>query len=121
MKRTKDHKLRHGRREIPQSYCAQLGCKFYGKEAQQGVCFSSLSPTADKYITAVMQTGDHLLHEMKLSRFGNKAGPVRKWVQYLESHIICTWANNTFLLDEVIALRAECATLRLAAKKAVKS
>src|SRR6478672_6424350 len=106
-KNMKDHKMKSGTRTIPQSICQEKGCDYYGKPAEQGVCFHRLKHPMDKYISAVIQQGEDLLKELKSLRKVNGQRSMAKWVKHLEGHIVCGWANNTFHLDELIHLRGE--------------
>lgn len=111
-RRPKDHKTKKGTRTIPQSICVQKGCRFYGKPAEQGVCYHALDPKTSAYISNVIKQGYEFLKEMKSLRKKNKQNTDKKWIQALEGHIVSTWANSIFGLDELIYLRAENARLR---------
>jgi hypothetical protein len=113
-----DHKMRSGQRKIPQSLCDNPRCKFYGKPAQQGVCYSTLDPAQSRYIKYVLDHGEGLLKEIKQLRTANGCKTDKKWIRHLEGMVVTTWANNWFGLDELIYLRAECAKLRLQVEKA---
>jgi hypothetical protein len=112
-KMKKDHKMKSGKREIPQSICTEPGCKFEGKPAAQGVCYSRIPRKDDAYIRQVMRNGEALLKEMKALRVKNKATAKDEWIKHLEGQVVCTWANNHFMLDELVSLRAQNAELKL--------
>src|SRR6478609_9446237 len=114
-KNSKEHKMKSGKRSIPESICQETGCDFYGKPAEQGVCFHRLKHPMDKYVSAVIQQGEDLLKELKSLRKRNGQQSAAKWIKYLEGHVVCEWANRTFNLDELIHLRGENAKLRLKA------
>ena len=108
----KQHKTELRARELKESYCVTRGCKFFGKRAEQGVCFSKLDNKTDRYLKAVLDSGEQLLKEMRSLRRVNKMTTDKKWIKYLEGHMVCAWANSTFGLDELVYLRAENAKLR---------
>lgn len=99
--------------KIPRSVCDQPGCRFRGKPAAQGVCFSLNNDVATKYLKQTLQSGEDFLKEAKSLRRANKHTGDKAWIKYLEGQIVCGWANNTFSLDELVHLRAENARLRL--------
>ena len=115
----KDHKIQTRKKnmKILRSFCLQPGCKFKGKEAAQGICFGKLKGFQHEYARDVMSRGENLLKEMKSLRKRNKKWSLKGWIGYLEGHLVCSWANSEFGLDELIRLRAENAKLRLALGK----
>ena len=60
----KDHKTKKSKREIPVSICDHGKCKFFGKPAAQGVCFSALNDPTVKYVKSVSKHGENLLKEI---------------------------------------------------------
>lgn len=113
MKKKRKHKTESRKREIIDTFCIQKGCKFEGELAAQGVCFSRLKKIESDYVGHALKQGEEFLAEAKALRKRNKQGSTAKWTKYLEGHIVCTWANNVFAIDELIHLRAENAKLRL--------
>jgi hypothetical protein len=108
-------------REIHESYCADKKCKFYGKRAVQGVCFTTenSNDSADwSYVDGVMQQGEDFLTEIR-ANFKAKGKSVaaartaaKAYLAYLESNFVCNWSNSQFALDELIRLRSENAILK---------
>lgn len=109
----KDHKTEQ-RKEMSVSYCMEPKCKFYGKRAAQGVCYSNNSPTADKYLKLVCKEGEDFLKSVKACNDRKKR---KDYVKILEGYVVTTWMNGIFTLDELIYLRAENARLRLKLSK----
>ncbi|KKL05758.1 hypothetical protein LCGC14_2602830 [marine sediment metagenome] len=117
----RQHKTELRARELKESYCVTRGCKFFGQRAVQGVCFAKLDGMTNGYIKSVLESGEHMLQEMRSLRRADKQTTDKKWIKYLEGHVVCSWANDTFGLDELIYLRAENAKLRNALAKAKAS
>lgn len=113
----KQHKTELRARELKESYCVTRACKFFGKRAEQGICFSKLDNKTDRYLKAVLDSGERLLQEMRSLRRVNKQTTDKKWIKHLEGHVVCEWANGIFGLDELIYLRAENARLRDALRR----
>jgi hypothetical protein len=111
MAKSKEHKLDHGWRRISESKCAEQGCEFFGKRAQQGVCFSRLDGPSEKYVDLVRKYAEARLAEEKALRKMNKVDSSAKWIKYLESNLECCWMNERFVLDELIRLRAQVGKL----------
>ncbi len=106
MKKHKTLQQQH-QRSITTTYCAQKGCKFIGKEAQQGVCFHAKGELIDWQRVAQQET--QILAELQGLR---KAGP-KAYVQGLEAHYVSAMINWQFTLDEVIRLRRDIALLNV--------
>jgi len=107
----KGHKLETGWRKIPQSKCADSKCEFFGKPAQQGVCFDRLDATSQKYIESVEKYANARMVEVKSLRKINKQDTDAKWIKYLESHLECCWMNEEFMIQQLIHLRAQVGKL----------
>lgn len=112
MRRLKGHDLTQGWRRIHESRCAEPSCEFYGKPAQQGVCFSRLNDRTKKYVDAVRKYADARMAEVKSLRKINKQDTDAKWIKYLEGNLECCWMNEEFTLSQLIYLRAQVGTLR---------
>ena len=109
----KDHKTESAKRTITYSICREPRCKFNGKYAAQGVCFSRNRPMVTDFCNYLLGQGEELLAEMKKLRRKNGHKSDKDWIAYLEGHLVCDWANQHGTLDELIHLRAENAKLRL--------
>jgi hypothetical protein len=121
MRERKGHKLKTGWRRIPESRCEDPSCEFFGKPAQQGVCFSRLTNRSTQYIDAVRKYSDARMAEVKsLRKIDKKLTTDKQWIKYLEANLECCWMNEEFTLDQLIHLRAQVGKLtnRLRQKKA---
>lgn len=90
--------------------CKNKSCKFYGKTAAQGVCFSTrtFAGTNHDYIKRTEKAAlEHLKHVKKNSK------SKKDYIRRLESDVICTWMNHIFCLDDVVRQRAVNSKLRL--------
>lgn len=112
MRERKGHKLKTGFRKIMESRCEEPSCEFYGKWAQQGVCFSRLEDRSTQYIDAVRNYSDARMAEVKSFRkIDKKMTADKQWIKYLESNLECCWMNEEFTLDQLIHLRAQVGKL----------
>lgn len=98
-------------RDIWENYCTQVGCRFFGKRAVQGVCHTT-APFAEgtswDYVDKVEKAAHESLAEMR-RMFKNK--PRSEYIRYLESMHVCEQMNTIFSLDELVRLRARLAVL----------
>ena len=70
-------------RSITTTYCAQRGCKFRGKEAQQGVCYSDKGALVDWKRMA--QQEQQVLDELTAIR---KSKDLKAYVRTLEANYV---------------------------------
>lgn len=112
----KGHKLKKGKRQIvPTSICDTKRCKFYGKEAAQGVCYSRIDDGYANYFKLLMQTAErHLAFQRKHNW---KKLTDKQKIKHMESEVVCHFMNYSSCLNELIYLRGENAKLLLAAGK----
>jgi hypothetical protein len=111
----KPHKteLRTVRSSYKRSFCLQKGCKFYGKEAQQGICHTEPDThdnwdLVDRHLALAEKHGEDYVKEIKTIYKGNK----RAYIKYLENTVAVHWMQETSNLDEVIALRRRISLLK---------
>jgi hypothetical protein len=95
------------RRAIFETFCAQPRCKFNGKEAQQGVCYSNEGEIVSFDKLAKHESALHA--ELKALR---KQEGARSYVTALEAHYVSAMMNWQITLDECIRLRRDIALLR---------
>ncbi len=94
-------------RNIHETFCNYKRCKFYGKPAQQGVCYSVKPDLVDwDRIAKFEQAQDE---ELKYLRKKYKG---REYVKWLEALYSCAMVNWTVALDEAVRLRRDNALLR---------
>jgi hypothetical protein len=97
--------------ELHETYCAYKRCKFYGKHAQQGVCYSDKADLVDwERIDAFEKS-----HDEELARF-RKLYKGKKYVEWLEAMYTSAMLNWQFTLDDTIRLRRDLALLKLQAR-----
>lgn len=89
---------------VHDTICAQRGCKFKGKSAQIGVCFSSKGALAD--FDKLAKHEEDLLAELKQLR---KREDAKGYVRSLEAHYVSAMMNWQLSLDECIRLRRDIA------------
>lgn len=99
-------------REIHESYCAQRGCRFFGKRAVQGVCFSSERFDGERDIwkwidLKAKHQADERAYFHKLYR-----GKPKEYIRHLEAHYESAVMNWDLTLDELVQLRGENAILK---------
>ena len=90
-------------RPIVTTICAQKKCRFFGKEAQQGVCYSAEGEVVDWAKSAVQEK--EVLDDLKAMRKREGKGYVRA----LEAYYACAMMNWTITLDECVRLRRDLA------------
>jgi len=113
----KQHKVETRKRETSETVCVEKGCKFVGQPTAQGICFGKLNRFEQQYIDKVAEHGESHLREAKALRKASKLTTDKKWIRYLEGHLVCAWMNEWFTLHELVHLRAENSRLRLLAKR----
>lgn len=96
---------RTDQRPITTRICAQKGCKFFGKEAVQGVCHTT---DGDLVEWAKLDAHEKQL-EAELSAMKKREG--KNYVRALEAYYLCTMMNWQLTLDECIRLRRDNAIL----------
>lgn len=101
-------------RRIHETYCVEPGCKFKGKHAAQGVCFSKLKSADNAYLERIEKRAVEFLKETREIRKRSKMSP-GAYIKWLESHILCDWMNQEFTMDELIRMRGKTALLKLGA------
>ena len=102
-------------RNIQETYCVHPGCKFRGKNAQQGVCHTTTTFTGSKdwsYIDAAFKESEAHLKQIREIKVRNKMTD-KQYIKDLESQIVCGFSNEIFRLDELIFLRKKVALLSL--------
>lgn len=113
----KDHKMRKGKRQIvPESICDTKSCKFYGKPAAQGVCYSKIDTGYEGYLRKQQREAQRHLQfytDGKHRGKGKEKQTLKEYAATLESLYFCTWMNYSSVLDELIWYRAENAKMRL--------
>lgn len=106
MSKRKQHRTKPAERSYTTQICDQPGCKFRGKEAQQGVCH-----TMDGDLIG----WDKLdAHEMELTAelADMKRREGKHYVKALEAYYITAMMNWQCLLDETVRLRRDLAVLK---------
>lgn len=104
-KRNKGHAIVEHKesREIVERMCAQRGCKFFGKAAQQGVCYDDEGALA---AWAKLEAHEkELVAELKAMK--KREG--KAYVRALEAYYITAMMNWDLTLDECIRLRRDLA------------
>lgn len=99
-------------RNIHETFCDYKRCKFFGKPAVQGVCFSDKPDITDwnRVDKLEKEQEDELKYFRK--KYNGEA-----YVQWLESMYLCSSVNWRFTLDELIRLRRDNALLKLKAQR----
>jgi len=105
-----DHKRENRPREIDEWYCAEEGCEFNGKLAQQGVCYSAdrQYQNWEKLYEASKEHADELL-AIRQSEFADKPEEYIRWLEAMYEAAMVNWDGT---LDECIRLRVENRRLR---------
>jgi hypothetical protein len=105
------HKTKVTKREINEDLCDNKKCKFFGKRAVQGICYSEEPELLDyKKLEEQEKVARDTIKWLK------KKFPGKAYLKALESYYECAWLNWTVSLDETIYLRRENALLRLSQK-----
>lgn len=101
-------------RNIRETWCADPKCKFLGKPAAQGVCYSKRLHTETTMSNAYMERV-FLIAQLAVmeSRQIMEGMTDKKKIAYLEAQHECDWANNTMGLDYLISLRRHISLLEL--------
>jgi len=102
----KSHRTKPAERSCSISLCDQPGCQFRGKEAQQGVCYTTEGALSD---------WDKLeAHEKELMTeiADMKKREGKDYVRTLEAHYISAMMNWQISLDETLRLRRDLAVLK---------
>jgi hypothetical protein len=106
MNKQKPHRSKPAERSYSIKICDQPGCKFRGKEAQQGVCH-----TAEGELIDWTRLEAH--EKQTLAELANmKRHEGRNYVRALEAHYISAMLNWQGALDETLRLRRDLAVLR---------
>ncbi len=108
----KEHKTKSGWRRIRRSICQKPNCQFFGKDAEQGHCFSINDDVTIQYIKSAGKIGQKALDELKSLRKVNKWESSAAWIRKLENAYVVHWMNEIFTLDSLVHLRAENAKLK---------
>jgi hypothetical protein len=99
-------------RRYTKRICAQKGCKFRGKEAQQGVCYSGQGELIDWDRLAEQEAREQAELDRVKKKYKGKT-----YVEWLEAMYLCAQLNWQGTLDECIRLRRDNALLRLKKKR----
>lgn len=94
-------------RNIHETFCDYKRCKFYGKHAQQGICYSDKPDLVDwDRIAKLEQAQDE---ELKYFRKKYRGKEYVKWLEAMYSSVMVNWS---FTLDDLVRLRRDNALLR---------
>lgn len=98
-------------RRIHESWCAQKGCRFYGKPAVQGVCHTTTTFAGDSDYS-YWERMDKLVqaHMVVLRKMLKGLSPKEQRIR-LESEVACVLMNSWGQLDELVRLRRDTAVL----------
>lgn len=99
-------------RNIHETFCDYKRCKFYGKHAQQGVCYSDKPDLIDWDRIAKVEKE----HEDELKYF-RKLYKGKEYVRWLEAMYATASMNWRFTLDDLIRMRRDIALLKLKTKR----
>lgn len=110
----KEHRQEQRERPITENFCMDKKCAFFGKHAQQGVCFSGEANLIDlaKLEREEKQLGDELKSMWKQAK-----GDKDVYIKTLEAYYLCAMLNWSGTLDEVIQLRKREALSKLRKKR----
>ena len=92
---------------VHETICAQPRCKFNGKPAQQGVCYSDKGEIVDWKRTEQQEL--QVNEELKYFRKKYKR---RQYLRWLEAMYVTASLNWTMTLDECIRLRRDIAVAK---------
>lgn len=119
-------------REIREDWCADEACEFFGRRAQQGVCYSERSWIEEEgefrhswaHVENATKIGEGSLKEIRDYYFDKKRhkGKSKLWrkdqfLDHLSSGYVTAWVNEVFRLDELVWLRRELALAKLKIEK----
>lgn len=111
---------RYFAREQVETYCVQPRCRFRGKRAVQGVCFST-DPFVEgmnwDYFNAMQKAAFRYMEEV---RSIYQKGGKDDYIRALEGSLKSDWINSILHHDEMISLRREVALLRLKLERTKK-
>lgn len=96
-------------REIHETFCVHRGCKFYGKNAQQGICHTHKTFAGEldwSYIDSLFEQGEEYLKEYRKIHKG------KEWSRFLENAVAMHWMMEVCSLDALIRLRRENGLLK---------
>lgn len=102
-------------RNIHEHFCAQKGCKFYGKHARKGICHTTKT-FADHndwtYIDVTIKAAEKAAKEqLTIYRKAYKDKP-RAYLKRLEDQVFSAWLDNMFHMDEMVHTRRENTLLK---------
>jgi hypothetical protein len=92
------------------SFCAKPSCKFYGKLAEQGVCYHHTPDAQSRHFKKQLQDAEGLLAFNRKHNYKNASK--KELIKRLESEIVCYFMNWSGDVEELIWLRGENAKLR---------
>ena len=106
MSKRRQHRTKPAEASYSIEICDQPGCKFRGKEAQQGVCH-----TTDGDLIGWDKLEAHE-KEITAALVNMKRHEGKGYVRALEAHYICAMMNWQGALDETLRLRRDLAVLK---------
>jgi hypothetical protein len=92
------------------SFCTDKKCKFHGKMAEQGVCFTVVNKSLGRYFAESWKRAESILAFNRKHNY--KKLSQKQMMKRLESEVVCSYMNYHNCLDELIWLRGENARLR---------
>ncbi len=92
------------------SHCGEKSCKFYGKLAEQGVCFHNIPDAQSRYFDQQFKEAEHHLAFNRKHNYRKLSQ--KQLIKRLEGEVVCHFLNYSNVLDELIWLRGENAKLR---------
>lgn len=92
------------------SICQDKKCKFYGKKAEQGVCFEVVNDTLSRYFSEHMKAAERMLAFNRKHNYKDLSQ--KQIMKRLEGEVVCHFMNYSLCLDELVWLRGENARLR---------
>jgi len=111
-----DHKITKTteQRDITKHICAQDNCIFFGRDAQQGVCYTSDGEVA---MFAALDKHEREL-EKELREMRQREGD--DYVRALEVHYVTAMMNWRITTDDCVRLRRDLALAKEAAREAAR-
>jgi hypothetical protein len=106
MSKQKPHRTRSAEKSYSIKICDQPGCKFRGKEAQQGICHT----TEGELIGWDKLEAHEKEIVAELADMKRREG--KDYVRALEANYICAMLNWEGALDETVRLRRDLAVLK---------
>lgn len=105
-RKSEQHRTKAAEKSYQIKICDQPGCKFRGKEAQQGICH-----TTDGDLISWDKLDEHeKALEAELAAMKKREG--KHYVRALEAYYISAMLNWEGTLDEVVKLRRDLAVLK---------